>query len=367
MMYCYNINCERYNMKHINLKLSRDYQFTEEHLQTLEALRSKEAHPDVYGDTVPGDMKYLRTELVSVDDIDANNKYFVQDVRAGKNPEYDEISEDIKKKGYSLAQLPIQVMEYTGGDKPYYGIEGRTRYDILVNSIGVKNLIVDIYEEADEKSRLEFSFNQNTNKKPHGTASFEDAQVYIENLVKKKYIDVASMTSEDVFCAIRRQLSGMGRRLKPTQLNTIVNNAIGATSGKRLFTSFPNPQDAKTWLKDHGYIDTDDIIYAPVASDMYKFYERIFRLKKNNPGKEVRMIVYSGTLNAKRPIEDWTFRNLEIKQRWDNYRREISEFTFGGAKVEDGNVYAYGTIPQAEGLSMMYPLDKLVIYEKTND
>jgi len=353
-------------MKDVNVMLYPGFEFKQEHLETLESLRCKDAHPAVYGDEVPGGLKYLRTEIISVEDIDINNKYFVQSVRAGKNPAYDEISEDIRKKGFSLAELPIAVMENSKGGKAYYGLEGRTRYDITAVSIGVKNLIVDIYAEADEGSRLEFSFGQNNNKKPAGAATYEDAQVYIENMVKCGVIDVFTLSAEEIYAEIRSKLSVMGRRLKPTQLNTIVNDAMGVASGKRLFTSFPKPAYAKAWLNDHGYFDSDDVVYEPVASDHYKFYERIFRLSKKHPGKEVRMVVYSGTLDAKRPSEDWTYRNLEIKKRWDDYRTEIGNFSFGGASYEEGKVFAYGTIPQAEALKDKYPLDKVVVYGDFN-
>lgn len=354
-------------MKDVNVMLYPGFEFTQEHLEKLESLRCKEAYPEVYGDKVPGGLKYLRTEIVSIEDIDTNNKYFMQSVRAGKNPAYDDISESIKTKGYSLAELPISVMEDSKGDKPYSAREGRTRYDVMGVGIGVKNLPVDIYGEADEGSSLEFSFAQNCNKKPYGAATYEDAQVYIENMVKCGVIDVVNLSAEEIYAEIRSKLSVMGRRLKPTQLNTIVNDAMGVASGKRLFTSFPKPAYAKAWLNDHGYFDSDDVVYEPVASDHYKFYERIFRFNKKHPGKEVRMVIYSGTLDAKRPSEDWTYRNLDIKKRWNDYRTQIGNFSFGGASYKEGKVFAYGTIPQAEALKDRYPLNKVVVYGDLNE
>ena len=351
-------------MKNVNIKLTNGFEFTQEHLNTLESVRFKEAYPDVYGDSIPGNMKYLRTEIVSVDDIDINNNYFVQSVRAGANPAYDEIAQDIKKKGYSLAELPIQVMENSQGNKSYYGLEGRTRYDIMAVAIGVKNVIVDVYAEADENSRLEFAFAQNNNKKPSGAATVEDAKVYIENLVKNGAIDVKTLSCEEVFMAIQSKLSIMGRRLKPTQLNTIVNDAMGVGAGKRLFTSFPKPEYAKAWLNDHGYVDTDELVYEPVASDHYKFYERIFKLNARYSGKEVRMVIYSGTLDAKNPVKAWKRRNIEEKYNWDKYRAKIGEYSFGNSEYKEGNVYVYGAIPQAEALSDQYPLDKMVVFGK---
>ena len=125
--------------------------FDEKALETLIELRSLDAYPRIYGSLSP--LEYSHTQLVDLKDIDLDNVYFNQLVRAGVNPKGKNISEDLKENGYSLTELPIMVMKR--GNK-YFPIDGRTRMEYLIG-LGMKNFIVDVFEEADTASLVIFA------------------------------------------------------------------------------------------------------------------------------------------------------------------------------------------------------------------
>ena len=87
--------------------------FTQKDCDTLKRLRILERHPRIYGSL--SIMNYIDTEVIPVNKIDCDNKWFEQTVRAIVNPELSSIRDDIENNGFSLCELPPMVMKEKNG------------------------------------------------------------------------------------------------------------------------------------------------------------------------------------------------------------------------------------------------------------
>ena len=92
--------------------------FTQENVDILDSLRSKAAHPRIYGSKAPKGIKYINTQLIDVKDIDSDNEGFNQGARVSANEALDSIRSDITSNGYSLTEL-----ERIGAASPQWEIK----------------------------------------------------------------------------------------------------------------------------------------------------------------------------------------------------------------------------------------------------
>lgn len=335
--------------------------FDEKARETLILLRSLDAYPRIYGSLSP--LTYSHTQLVDLKDIDLDNEYFNQLVRAGVNPKGKNISEDLKENGYSLTELPIMVMKR--GDK-YFPIDGRTRMNYLIG-MGMTNFIVDIFEEADTAALVIFAVYLNNYKKEFGTASYHDLQKAIMTLVDINAIpfEEGSMGVTRMTDKIRDSLSIMSSKLTANQTNDLIHNALEKLIGVRQVISFPQGNGVQTWLDDYGYKNNAEIMYVPFSTSFIgKLHTTmVHKVKDNQSIGEFRMVGYIGVLDAENPAGHWK-KNLDFKKNLIKFENDLSSLRFGEKKRLSPKIKVHGLIPQVKELEDKYPMDKLYLFAK---
>jgi hypothetical protein len=333
--------------------------FTDNHVQILDELRSKSAHPRIYGSLAPKGIKYIHTKRVPIDIIDSDNPDFVQTARVGVNPKLGSIEGDIRANGWSLTELPIMVMEK--GDGTYVILEGRTRYFILM-AMGMTNIIVDVFKNTSKANALRFAVAQNDQKKPYGAASFKDVKRAVLDLMQYGEIPRDAPNFADL---VLEEIRNMSTKLRPNEVNEIINDAENARYGELRVRSFPQGRGADKWIRDHNCMDSTSYMYQAVGT----FEEKVIRsiIRKANSGeipesiKEYRLVIHGGTLDSKDPAEAWIAHVLGFKNKFETFLTQISNQFFNGAPIDMGRIKIYGCIPMVKALEEDYPMDEIVL------
>jgi len=334
-------------------------EFTQENLETLDALRSKAAYPRIYGSKAPKGINYLDTLLISVDDVDSDNEGFSQSARVGANPELGSIREDIMANGFSLTELPICLFKLPSGK--YVIGEGRTRFYILVG-LGMKNIIADVFDHTTPANRLRFAVAQNAQKKPFGEASFPDVNKAILELISMGEIDQTATNFAEL---VLEEINKLTTKLSPSEINRIVHAANDTVHGERRVFSYPKGEGVDKWLRDNGYTNNREVVYHPVSTFEAKvMMAAIRKAKSENPAvREIRLVVHGGVLDAKDPAADWIKRCKGFKNTFNSTLRDISKEFFGNAPIRTDRVKLYGAIPQVKALEDKYPMDSLYLFD----
>lgn len=351
------INVFELTEQELSVDVNNVKEFTQENVDTLDALRSKAAHPRIYGSKAPKGINYLTTELICHTIIDSDNMGFNQGARVTANDAIDSIREDIISNGYSLTELPICVMKL--GDR-YIILEGRTRYHIL-RALGVKNIIADIFEQTTSANALRFAVAQNAQKKPFGKASFDDVNKAILELIKMGEIDIKAPNFPDL---VSQEIMRITTKLEPQQINRIIHNANDVIQAERTVISFPGGDGAVEWLKDNGYTGNREIMYWPVSTyDIKAILSGCRQAMKYPDIKEIRLIVHGSVLDAKDPAKAWLNGPKKFKTAFDTMLKNISTTYFGSMPVRMSRVKLYGAIPQVKALEDKYPMDEIVLFD----
>jgi len=327
--------------------------FTPNNLETLDNLRIRAAHPRIYGSKTPKGIKYISTRVIAVENIDSDNVSFNQGARVTANEALDSIRGDITSNGYSLTELPICVM-MLGNDK-YTILEGRTRFYIL-RALGVQNIIADVFEQTTTANALRFAVAQNSQKKPHGPASFPDVNKAILELIKMGEIDAQATNFVDL---VSEEIIRITNKLEPQEINRIIHNANDVVQGERTVFSYPKGEGAKEWLENHGYTDNRETMYHPASTYCEKTMMAGIRQALLFPGREIRITVHGSVLNPKDPAGDWIKNCKGFKLSFNSMMKNISKEFFNGAPLRMNQVRIYGAIPQVQALEDKYPMDRL--------
>jgi len=342
----------------LSVNVTKTKSFTQTHVDTLVSLRVIAAHPRIYGNLAPKGIKHETTRLINIADIVSNNVYFSQAVRVTRNPAMQNLQEDIKANGFSLTELPIMVMRLSNGK--FIVLEGRTRLEILIG-LGMTNIIADVFEETTDANALRFAVSQNAQKKPYGEASFKDVYKAVMSLIRMNEVDKKSIYFEDL---VFQEVMKITTKLKPGQINQIVNDAKNLAAGENSIISFPQGMGAKDWLTKHNYVDTRGIKYIAVGTFEDKVIRSMIRQipDMDQDIKEVRLVIHGGTLNANDPEGDWTKRCKGFDETFKNTLKDISKVFFGGVPLKLDRIKLYGAIPMVKSLEHQYPMGELYLF-----
>jgi hypothetical protein len=245
------------------------------------------------------------------------------------------------------------------GDGKYIILEGRTRFYIL-RALGVKNIIADVFEQTTSANALRFAVAQNSQKKPHGPASFPDVNKAILELIRMGEIDAKAPNFTDL---VSEEIMRITNKLEPQEINRIIHNANDVVQGERTVFSYPKGEGVKQWLQANGYTDNREIMYHPVSTYDVKTMLAGIRQAKLFPNiKEIRLVVHGSVLNAKDPAGQWIKNCKGFKNSFNAMMKDISKEFFGGAPIRMNQVRLYGAIPQVKALEDKYPMDELYLF-----
>tara|TARA_B100000214_G_C23915996_1_gene603706 strand:- start:53 stop:1207 length:1155 start_codon:yes stop_codon:yes gene_type:complete len=361
------------SLNQIHVTIKKGFYFTEEHLNTHLRLHSHDRYPDIYNGDSPEGVSYLDTILVLENDIESDNEFRSQSVRAKNNSEEPAIRSGIKDLGWDLGEMPIQLIKHNG---KYKVAEGRTRLLILRN-LGVKNIIADIFEIKDETAYIRFGNFTNSKKHPFGKADFLDIKKGVMKVISSSFNK--GMNEDTIFEKTETEMKiQSNNKLTKSQrdlIHTSVNNEL---FGADDILSFPAGDGADEWLIKHDYKNgvnkevNKHIIYVPCASLMEKFFTRISILDKKYVGLkdkkgydyEIRLVIHGGVLDAKDHEKDWISKCLNFKKDFKDYEKDISELIYGGAEPNLKSKFVlYGCIPMLAKMNDVYPMKDIVKYK----
>lgn len=364
--------------KEVVVYVARDRvtKFTEKNLETYGRLRSKEANPMVFGSTSPmwGPKKtpwYDTTALVDMSLINYDDKYGTQKARVTTNPERDAIDLDIRRNGFSLAELGIILVRRPDGR--YDFVEGRTRFGILLD-LGMTNIIAEVMNPTTDDNILIFALKMNNSKKKSGEASFEDNREAILSLVESGAIGKEKDTTAGralMTDKVNYYLGEMGANLKPSERDRIVADALEGLLGyKTVYTFRSNTSDAQDRVveivgKERIASDRKEgIVYVAVSDYIEKVHKRMINVASEfgRDVKEIRMVIYKGTLDSKNPEKSWKFCVRDFAERFGAYESELSNVRFNGVRVDDSRIKIYAGLPAVVSLDEDYSIDGLYIY-----
>jgi hypothetical protein len=363
--------------KEVVVYVARDRvtKFTEKNLETYGRLRSKEANPMVFGSTSPmwGPKKtpwYDTTALVDMSLINYDDKYGTQKARVTTNPERDAIDLDIRRNGFSLAELGIILVRRPDGR--YDFVEGRTRFGILLD-LGMTNIIAEVMNPTTDDNILIFALKMNNSKKKSGEASFEDNREAILSLVESGAIGKEKDTTAGralMTDKVNYYLGEMEANLKPSERDRIVADALEGLLGYKTVYTFKSNDEAVERIEEvvgKERIASDrkeGIVYVAVSDYIEKIHNRMINVASEfgRDVKEIRMVIYKGTLDSKNPEKSWKFCVRDFAERFGAYESELSNVRFNGVRVDDSRIKIYAGLPAVVSLDEDYSIDGLYIY-----
>ena len=356
-------------------------EFTEENLATYEILRSKLCYPEVFGYLSPqwgpnGTSWYDETGLVDINLIDYDDKYGTQKVRVTTNPEALALRLKIERAKFGLMHLGIILVRRPDGR--YDFVEGRTRFGILL-ALGMTNIIAEIMHPT-TSARIRIAGNTFNNlHTPAGPASFEDNRETILSLTEVGEDGEPPVISKQKNTTSgRRKLSSdvnywldemQATSLTPSQRNEIVQAVWDNVLQVKTVYSFKTGE-AQERLEDilgQACIAEDaakGIVYLAFSDNIKNLHAAMIRHKPSKSTKEVRIVIYKGTLEMSDPEKCWKETVMNFKERFDVWEKDLSALRYNNTNVNDSFFKVYAGIPQVVSLEKEgIPIDELYIYE----
>ena len=323
---------------------------------------------------------YKGRKIVNVEDVVTDSeleRYTAQAPRAGANPQYSAIRNDIKANGYSLTELPIAVrlIEDADGTQRYVILDGRTRLEILEGE-GVKTIVVDVFgiEKDGDADRTSLIYNRY--RKPYGEGSTTDIEqcilrldaigqlglgfklknLWLKDPVKlKERMDAAGVIIEKEANALSNN------KLKPDQVAQINANVLNKFQSDKtiLIRKFNNGGSLKEYCKSVGHVNNGRVkilTFSGTELAVGELGEAVFNQREwlaEDPNREVHIILYCGKPNPTDPEGSWEKATVNtFKTKWE----EFSEWC---GITRNTQVKLLGAIPQIRSLNSKYPMDQL--------
>ena len=323
---------------------------------------------------------YKGRKIVNVEDVVTDSeleRYTAQAPRAGANPQYSAIRNDIKANGYSLTEFPIAVrlIEDADGTQRYVILDGRTRLEILEGE-GVKTIVVDVFgiEKDGDADRTSLIYNRY--RKPYGEGSTTDIEqcilrldaigqlglgfklknLWLKDPVKlKERMDAAGVIIEKEANALSNN------KLKPDQVAQINANVLNKFQSDKtiLIRKFNNGGSLKEYCKSVGHVNNGRVkilTFSGTELAVGKLGEAVFNQREwlaEDPNREVHIILYCGKPNPTDPEGSWEKATVNtFKTKWE----EFSEWC---GITRNTQVKLLGAIPQIRSLNSKYPMDQI--------
>lgn len=323
-------------------------------------------------------------KILNIEDIETGSeleRYTAQAPRTGVNPQYSAIRNDIMGSGYSLTELPISVRYYVDdeGREHYVILDGRTRLEIL-DGLGVKSVIVDIFEIEKNGDAIRISQVYNRYRKPYGEGSITDVEecivqlgeenalglpwslknVYVKDPVElKKRLDVTGSV-------ITKEANALSNnKLKPDQITQIYANVLNkfTKSDKTiLIRKFNNGGSVALFSEGLGHVNNELVMvkhFSGTEQNVGKLAELIYNQREwlaADPKRRLHILLYCGKPNPTDPEGSWKKATVgSFMTKWLDFK----EWT----GIPMGQVQVLGAIPQIRSLNETYPMHKIHYFD----
>jgi|SaaInlV_125m_DNA_1040241.scaffolds.fasta_scaffold06801_2 hypothetical protein len=339
--------------------------FTENNLQYHKNIFErvgKQLNPHIFNHP-----KYKGLRLINENQLNWNNEYGNQKVRALDNPEHKKIKKSISDIGYDLNNPPICIIDTKQEKKPV--IDGRTRGSVLCDDFKFNNIIAATFEPMSQIEFLEFGFQSNSPPFPNGPATRKDMEFVIKQIINQKKnnddikndADLHNLINSCIF-KLAPTIPNLSKSDKDSMTHSLRNEFQAKSAGK--IKSFKNGGGVLTWLKNHGYKNTDKLVYIPVVTWHMKAIEKIITAVKEYPDvKKFRVVCHGSVLDSNNPTQDWKDRCQSFDIKFKNHLNNLAFISSNKTFELDPRIEIYGAIPMVPGI---VPDETLYLFEKNN-
>jgi len=347
------------------ISIKNHFQFTEEHLELVKKLLPMESFPQFYTNQVFTSLKVLGISLIPEDLIIRDGVGSSQSVRLeGLNPRYADLKVDINENGWKLTDKPIFVTR-TGKGGKYNFIDGRTK-DKILHEKKVKNRICVVVEiDPSEEEDYALCLNSGIDRSPAGLIREVDL---ISSANRKLDSGALDLDAEQIRKWIDKICqSGKFSRKKRSDLSfQIFHHYTAIQTNNLLPVAWANTEEVLSWMKLTNYVETPSVVYVPyAASSSKKALVGAARLSQQNPGKEIRILVYVSNLNGYNLKNCYIKALLKFKKEWFDHLDLLSNTYYNGSKPLADRVKLYGYVPSnIEGVCEN--MDKAIVIGKTD-
>lgn len=349
--------------------IKKNGSFTEEHLKIAKELDkiNHELYPEYYTSCTFKSLKYDGLRIIDASSIDRAEHGTDQLIRAnGKNEKYDEIAIDMDAYGYKLGGGKF-LWVTPNKQKPgrYLIVDGKTK-DKILDERKFKNRICHVID-IDSLDLVLFGnrCNSGEDKSPAGLVKEVDIIQAANDQIKLGMLDI---NVDDIYDFINKALGRgkFGKKKRTDLANQIYNREVAFRTSGLLPRAWTNGADVTSWMISKKYIETSTVKYlVAAASSPMKAFIAAAKESRQNPGKEIRVIVYASKLNGYNLKRCYVDAILKFKSLWYDYLSAVGSAYFDGAKPNELNIKLYGCVP-SNIEDICEDMDKLIVFGKND-
>jgi hypothetical protein len=349
--------------------IKKNGSFTEQHLETAKEfdLINQGLYPEYYDDSEFKSIVYHGLHLIDSSSIERNVHGTSQSVRAdGKNDKYDEISAEMESYGYKLGGGKfLWIKPHTEKPGRYLIVDGKTK-DKILEEKKFKNRICHVID-IDDSECVQFGnrLNSGEDSPAAGLVKEVDIITAANNQIRDGLLE---LNVDDIHEFINKAL-GRGKFGKKKRLdlaNQIYSHEAAIQTSGLLPTAWVSGADVSNWMTANKYIETPTVKYLVVAaSSPMKAFIAAAKESRQNPGKEIRVVVYVSKLNGYILKKCYIDTILKFKAFWYDYLSVVSVAYFNNAKSTDHNIKLYGCVP-SNIQDICEDMEKLIVFGKND-
>jgi hypothetical protein len=338
--------------------------FTEEHLNFVKTQISKEAFPQFYSNNEYKSLVFEDFLLVDQALILSEGYGTSQSFRAAVlNPKYEELKTDILDSGWKLYCKPIFVKRLSGGK--FSLIDGRTKHKILSEKKYKNRICAVVKVNEAEEEKLAYRLNAGEDSPTAGLILEEDLLQGAFRAIDQGHLEV---DLDDIREWISTCLGkGKFSTTKRSELaDRIYQRADAYKNNKLLPVIYANQKEAQSWLESNNYIETSNVLYLPYPSSApLKAISAAAKLSKQNPTKEIRIVVYVSRLTGQDLQKSYINSILSFKDKFHTHLDEISNSFFDRKPYVLEKINLYGCAP-SNIEDICEDMDKVIVFGKTD-
>ena len=345
------------------IDVNSQHAFTEEDKATYLKLvpdgKTITAYPELYGNDLPPQLKYIGVQLVPVNEIEQGTYITQKYRRHARNRKFDKIRRGINNNGFKLKYPAIAIFKAPNGE--LYIITGFTRLEILKSLHKCTNIIASIYEGDDKNytkeevldavSRCGIRFN--TIHDEADPTSPDDVRYEVSVAIERGWI---SFSLADIEKRVD-EICGNGV-FAPTTRNGLVYEIGNKYNPDDEIISWKGVTNTAIFMQKANLVDTKDIKYICLSSqNPNKTFMAVLDYAVNNPKHEIRFVFHNGTLEGFNLPGCWTERTETFRSWFTGQLSSIGNVYFEGTSPIFNRVKIYGVLPS---MASMHDLEKLV-------
>lgn len=348
--------------------------FTEDDLNLVKNLLNIEAYPQFYEPydgtdySLPPGIEYDQTIIINENGLTREGTIgSSQPVRsAGGNPKHDDLARDIFETGWKLFCNPISVI--TKGSKIVF-LDGRTK-DKILQTVSYKNRIVNLYKFVGEHvNNLDLQedaiadFGLEGNEEPY-VAGYNVLEDFFEVGKEKVLRGTLESTRQSILSWVTKRAKSFSKQKREDVAIRIFNHFSNSNAGLQVESW--RPEQAEVWMKKNNYISVNHIMYLVVSAETAsKALFSASKLAQENPGKEIRVVLHTGSLTGWDRSKTYVNKIQKFKTEWYLKLSQISFGFFKGSVATDSPIKLYGVLP-ANIVNLCEDDGKLIIFGKND-